>query len=66
MTTPTPPTPGSTPTRSLEKLIVEQNVSATANFNHLLGSGQDLWEDDDEFDQFLATVAKTRSESACP
>jgi hypothetical protein len=61
MTTPTPATPQSDQTAALDRLIEAQNVSQTATFDHLLGTGRDLWTDA-EFDQFMAAVKKTRSE----
>lgn len=46
--------PPDTPLRpTLGDLIAAQGVATTAMFDHLLGSGADLWTDDTEFAVFL-------------
>jgi hypothetical protein len=48
--------------RKLKALIAKQGVSRTANFEHLLGSAGDLWEDEHAFKKFLDTVKAVRQE----
>ncbi len=48
--------------KKLEELIAKQGVSRTATFEHLLGAGVDLWEDDRDFKSFLDTVKAVRQE----
>lgn len=46
----------------LHRLIREQGVEQTATYEYLLGRGRDLWETDEEFDEFLVGIAATRAE----
>jgi hypothetical protein len=48
--------------RRLEDLIAKQRVAQTATFEHLLGAGADLWDDDCDFREFLETVKAGRHE----
>ena len=48
--------------KKLEALIAKQGVSRTATFEHLLGAGVDLWEDDRDFKNFLDMVKAVRLE----
>ena len=48
--------------KKLEELIAKQGVSRTATFEHLLGAGVDLWDDDRDFKNFLDTVKAVRQE----
>lgn len=47
-------------TDTLRAKIAGQGVAATAMFEHVFGAGRDLWADDAEFEQFLATVRALR------
>ena len=59
--TPTPPTV-ETPAEKVRRLIAEQGVTETATVERLFGSGRELFADEAEFEQFLATVNHTRTE----
>jgi hypothetical protein len=48
--------------KALEELIAEQGVEATATYERLLGSGADLWTDDNEFETFLEHLQAIRRE----
>jgi hypothetical protein len=48
--------------RKLEELIAEQGVAETATFERLLGGGVDLWDDDADFEAFLARMRAIRQE----
>jgi hypothetical protein len=50
------------PRKTLEELIQEQGVAQTATYDHLLGSGAELWADDAEFEAFLDHVQAIRHE----
>ncbi len=52
------------PRKSLEQMIAEQGVAETATFQHLFGSGQNLWSDDTEFDAFLHHLDAIRHEKS--
>jgi hypothetical protein len=43
-------------------MIAEQGVAGTATFEHLLGSGADLWAEDAEFDAFVQHLGAIRHE----
>ena len=38
--------------------IVEQGVAETANIEYLQQAGKDLWESDEEFEQFMASIGR--------
>jgi hypothetical protein len=48
--------------KTLDELIAEQGVAQTASFEHLLGSGAELWEDDADFERFLQGTRAVRQE----
>ena len=48
--------------KNLEELIAKQGVSRTATFEHLLGTGVNLWNGDRDFKNFLDTVKAVRLE----
>jgi hypothetical protein len=50
---PVPPTPAGRPRKTLDELIAEQGVAETATFENLLGKGAELWDSDEEFEQFM-------------
>ena len=53
-------------TKSLEELAREQRVSPVKMLEDVLGKGADLWESDEELDQFLADIANRRHDTAHP
>jgi hypothetical protein len=55
---PTPPAADIPDT--LREKIAEQGVAETATYEHLLGTGKDLWADDAEFERFLETIRAIR------
>jgi hypothetical protein len=46
----------------LRAKIIEQGVAETANLEHIYGAGEDLWESEEEFEQFLNYIAQSRRE----
>lgn len=46
----------------LRALIIKQGVAETANLEHIYGAGEDLWESDEEFEQFLKFIEQSRKE----
>jgi len=46
----------------LRALIIEQGVAETANLEHIYGAGEDLWESDEGFEQFLKYIEQSRKE----
>jgi hypothetical protein len=48
--------------RRLEELVAKQGVARTATFEHLLGAGAELWDDESDFNSFLETVKAGRHE----
>ncbi len=58
--TQTPPVPGpERRTQSLAELAADQGVAGPQDFDALFGAGADLWEDDDDFETFLANLNGT-------
>jgi hypothetical protein len=58
---PTPPRPPVRPAGISDKLwaiIIEQGVADTANIEYLQQAGKDLWESDEEFEQFMASIGR--------
>jgi hypothetical protein len=51
-----------TPQERLADLIAEQGVEKTATYENLVGAGADLWDTEEEFQAFLASIAATRAE----
>jgi hypothetical protein len=47
----------------IRRKIKEQGVAKTANFEHLYGACADLWESDEEFEQFMQFLAQSRKDS---
>ena len=47
----------------LQRMIEQQGVAHTATFEYLLGSGADLWETDEEFDDFVKLLNESRNET---
>jgi len=47
-------------TRSLAELAAEQGISAPQDLDALFGAGADLWDNDDEFESFLAGLRESR------
>jgi hypothetical protein len=61
----TTPTPARLPaperrTRSLAELAAEQGLTGPQDFDALLGAGADLWDDDADFEAFLAGLRESR------
>ncbi len=48
--------------RRLEELVAKQGVVRTATFEHLLGAGANLWDDESDFNSFLKAVKAGRRE----
>lgn len=46
----------------LLRLIREQGVAETATYENLLGSGKDLWESDEEFEEWMELLRKLKRE----
>jgi hypothetical protein len=42
--------------RKLEELLAKQGVAQTATFEHLLGAGAKLWDNESDFKSFLETM----------
>jgi hypothetical protein len=61
-TTPSPAPADSGRRKTLEELIAEQGIVQTATFEHLLGAGSELWDDDRDFGRFLDAVQAARHE----
>ena len=40
-------------TKTIEELAAEQGVKLPQDLDELLGKGRDLWDDDEDFEQFL-------------
>ncbi|HJT78554.1 MAG TPA: hypothetical protein VJ739_15220 [Gemmataceae bacterium] len=61
-TTPTPiPLPApERRTRSLAELAAEQGLAGPQDLDALFGAGADLWDDDDDFEAFLAGLRESR------
>ena len=60
---PTPASPAATGfsrAKSLEELAREQGVVPVERAEDLLGQGQDLWDDDADFDRFLTWLRESR------
>jgi hypothetical protein len=51
-----------TPQERLAEIMAEQGVEKTATYENLVGAGADLWDSDEEFEAFMATIAATRAE----
>lgn len=47
-----------------QELAAEQGVEPVADPGELVGAGRDLWDDDDDFERFLATSAELRGGAA--
>jgi hypothetical protein len=47
-------------TRSLAELAAEQGLTGPQDLDTLLGAGADLWDDDAEFEAFLADLRESR------
>jgi hypothetical protein len=45
---------------TIDQLAAEQGVSLPQDIDSLIGQGADLWEDDEDFDRFLAGIAERR------
>jgi uncharacterized protein (DUF2384 family) len=56
------PKPVLTPAEKLARLIAEQGVRPVERFEDLLGRGRDLWETDEEFQEFLEAIRRAREE----
>lgn len=46
----------------LEARVQAEGKDRTATYENLLGAGAGLWESDEEFERFLATVREIRAE----
>jgi len=46
----------------LARIAAEQGNAETSNVEHLLGSGEDLWETDEELDEFLEGIRQRRKD----
>jgi hypothetical protein len=46
--------------RTLQELAAEQGVVTAKRAEELLGQGEDLWDDDAEFDRFLTWLRESR------
>jgi hypothetical protein len=46
--------------KTIEQIAAEQGVSLPQNIDELVGQGADLWESDDDFERFLASVTERR------
>lgn len=51
---------------SIEELAERQGVQAAQDLTALIGAGKDLWESDEELDEFLEGVKRRRTESRSP
>jgi hypothetical protein len=60
-TPPPAPLPGSARrTRSLAELAAEQGVTGPQDVDALFGAGADLWDDDADFEAYLAGLRESR------
>jgi hypothetical protein len=62
---PRPPVPGlplpMSKTKTIEELAAEQGVKLPQNLDELLGKGCDLWDDDEDFENFLRWLEDSTS-----
>ena len=56
------PVPDQTPEQAerLRRIAEKQGTLSTSTFENLLGAGKDLWETDEEFEQFLQLLRQIR------
>jgi hypothetical protein len=47
-------------TRSLAELAAAQGITGPQDFDALFGAGTDLWDDDKDFEAFLASLRESR------
>jgi hypothetical protein len=47
-------------TKTLAELAAEQGISGPQDFDALVGSGADLWNDDRDFENFLSSLHEAR------
>jgi hypothetical protein len=62
-TTSSPSTPPAAPqrrSRSLAELAAEQGLTGPQDFDALVGAGSDLWDDEADFEAFLAGLRESR------
>ena len=57
---PRPPAPIPDAAERLRQMAEEQGVTHTANVEHLEGCLEDLWESDEEFEQFMEILRESR------
>ena len=57
-------THGSPERKTIEQLAAEQGVNLKGQYERLLGLGADLWESDEEFEEFVQGIYDRRREGA--
>lgn len=48
--------------KSAQQIAAEQGITQPRPLDQLFGAARGLWDDDEEFDQFLASIDRNRRE----
>jgi hypothetical protein len=54
--------PTGRPLKTVEEIMAEQGITGPQDLDTLIGAGADLWNSDEELDQFLADIRARRKE----